>query len=100
MPVNWISSGRIRSLFNGSQYPALIANGSLVALPLRRTHLQKPSPHQGPLCTHSEVILYQSNEKSLFVIIHQYLKPDGSLGASGRPDPKRIKIDGEIYATH
>jgi hypothetical protein len=29
--------------------------------------------------------------------VHQYLRMDGSLGASGRPDPKMLYIDGVIY---
>ena len=29
---------------------------------------------------------------------YQYLRPDGTLGASGKPDPKRIRKDGKIWA--
>lgn len=34
-----------------------------------------------------------------FVIVHQYVLPDGSIGASGKPDSKRLKAGGKIYAT-
>jgi hypothetical protein len=27
-------------------------------------------------------------------IVHQYLLPDGRLGASGRPDPKQVIVPG------
>jgi hypothetical protein len=29
--------------------------------------------------------------------IHRYLRPDGTLGASGRPDPKRLVEGGVKY---
>jgi hypothetical protein len=31
-------------------------------------------------------------------IVHRYLRSDGSLGASGLPDPKRVLHEGVIYA--
>jgi hypothetical protein len=30
-------------------------------------------------------------------MVHQYLQPDGTLGASGQPDPKRLLHDGILY---
>lgn len=32
--------------------------------------------------------------------VHQYLKPDGTLGASGKPDPKSVFHEGTLYALH
>jgi len=32
-------------------------------------------------------------------LVHQYLRSDGTLGASGQPDPKRIVIGNVVYAT-
>jgi hypothetical protein len=29
--------------------------------------------------------------------VHQYLRTDGSIGASGRPDPKRLFEEGTLY---
>jgi len=29
--------------------------------------------------------------------VHQYLRPDGTIGASGKPDPKRVFINGTLY---
>jgi hypothetical protein len=29
--------------------------------------------------------------------VHQYLRPDGTIGLSGRPDPKEVYIDGVLY---
>jgi hypothetical protein len=30
-------------------------------------------------------------------IAHRYMLPDGSLGGSGKPDPKSVKHDGELH---
>lgn len=29
--------------------------------------------------------------------VHQFLQPDGTLGASQIPDPKELLVDGEIW---
>ncbi len=29
--------------------------------------------------------------------VHQYLRTDGTIGASGKPDPKRLYADGKLY---
>ncbi len=28
---------------------------------------------------------------------HSYLRPDGSIGGSGKPDPKLVVADGKLY---
>lgn len=30
-------------------------------------------------------------------VVHRYLRPDGTLGASGKPDPKRVLHAGVVY---
>ena len=51
-----------------------------------------------PLGTKSEIIIYyDSANKELYVKVHQYVLPDGTLGASGKPDPKAILLDGKMY---
>jgi hypothetical protein len=30
-------------------------------------------------------------------MVHQYLRPDGTLGASGLPDPKLVVHEGVVY---
>ena len=29
--------------------------------------------------------------------VHQYLRRDGTIGASGRPDPKELFVNGTLY---
>lgn len=30
-------------------------------------------------------------------LVHMFLRPDGSIGASGLPDPKWLFADGNVY---
>ncbi len=98
--IQWITKQALQELFNNSHYPQMIGAGQLTRTRLKQSHLQDPNPGQGPYCTYSESILYTSEDPNDFVIVHQYVRPDGTLGASGRPDPKKMKIKGQTYATH
>jgi hypothetical protein len=40
--------------------------------------------------TVSQRIFYYRQGK-LVAVVHQYIRPDGSLGGSGRPDPKWLR---------
>ncbi len=97
--VQWVEAQTIRDLFKESQYPERMRSGELNQEIIKRSHLQNPGQKRMPVCTHSEVLLYTSHDNKEFVIVHQYLKPDGTLGASGKPDPKKIRIGDGIYAT-
>ena len=55
--------------------------------------MKSPQPHQGPYCTHSQIIRFFDSTGLMVLEGHQYLRPDGSLGASGMFDPKRL-LDG------
>ena len=96
--VNWVTLDKIRALFNGSQYSQKIEKGLLQKIVLKKTLLQNPNEKGEPKGTYSEVILYKEQSTDFYAIVHQYSRPDGSIGASGKPDPKRLKIGGIIYA--
>ena len=42
------------------------------------------------------MVWYFSPEGQELALIHQYLLPDGTIGGSGRPDPKRMILDDEV----
>jgi hypothetical protein len=74
-----IQAGRIKAVVTGDRHPAL---------PLANE----------PFCTHSQEITYidpSSNDE--IARAHQYLRPDGKIGLSGLPDPKRVLLDGVWY---
>ena len=51
-----------------------------------------------PFCTESQTLVYRDNDGRAFARVHCYRRPDNSIGASGRPDPKSILgEDGVLY---
>jgi len=91
---------KLRELFNQSQYPELIQQNKLVK-EIVRSRLLQESTLLGkalPPGTKSEIIIYHDPaNKELYAKIHQYVLPDGALGASGKPDPKAILLEGKMY---
>lgn len=63
-----------------------------------------PSPKAGqPPGTRSQLVSYwESVGGSLtkVAVVHRYLRPDGTLGGSGLPDPKAVLHQGVLYAQH
>jgi len=96
--VKYISQESIRRMFNESQYPVMITDGLLMPKFLRNAHLEKPAERKEPYCTRSQTIRYSDNADHWVVEIHQYFRPDKTIGASGKPDPKRLRIGNTVFA--
>ncbi len=61
------------------------------------SHLTPASAKPGlPSCTLSQFITYKRDGQEL-ARAHQYKLRDGSIGGSGKPDPKRCVIQGKLY---
>ena len=95
----YVSATRLRQLFNESQYPELILQNQLEievdnSYLLSELALQEKSLPPGTI---SEIIRYRDLARNLYVMVHRYVLPDGSLGASGKPDPKAILLDGTMF---
>lgn len=45
----------------------------------------------------SQILRYEDENGIEVAIVHRYLRQDGTLAASGLPDPKRITVDGICY---
>jgi hypothetical protein len=43
------------------------------------------------------MVSYVDDAWNRIFLVHLYLRPDGSIGASGLPDPKWLYEDGEVY---
>ncbi len=58
-----------------------------------------PSPPLAdePICTKSQLLAYYDHDGNKVAEAHQYLRTDGTIGASGKPDPKEILHEGVIY---
>ncbi|HUG94250.1 MAG TPA: hypothetical protein VML55_25700 [Planctomycetaceae bacterium] len=89
----------VRDLFNREQFWEKVQKGELVAVLRSNRHPSKPRAPV-PHCTRSQILTYHdpaTNKK--LAMVHQYLQPDGTLGASGRPDPKFVVHNGIRYHT-
>ena len=84
-------------MFNNSQLPELIERGEITPRQLRDAHLEQPERVGESYCTRGQMLRYVDEGGTLLVEVFQYLRPDGSLGASGRPDPKRMRVGNEIW---
>jgi hypothetical protein len=95
-PVRQLSAPDLCERFNEGGYQQLAESGELQSRLLKDGH---PAPPRSgdPLCTRSQTLAYINAEGEKVAVVHRYLRPDGSLGASGRPDPKRLFEDGVLY---
>ena len=54
-------------------------------------------PGGPPDCSSEEILIYYDSIGNPVARAHQYKRPDGSIGASGRPDPIRLRDGDTIY---
>src|SRR6266700_671769 len=85
----------LRKLFNDGGYWELAKEGKL----LEKVYFEAPPQKRSgePPGTLSQIVAYLDGQGRQVAIIHQYLRKDGSLGGSGRPDPKKLFFKGNIY---
>jgi hypothetical protein len=93
----YITFEEIRQLFNESNYPALIRTGQLRPEYIRNQPLKDPLQKNEPAGTRSQIIRYRDRNGQWMVVVHQYLRPNGTLGGSGLPDPKRLRIGNTVF---
>ncbi|MDP2674350.1 MAG: hypothetical protein Q8Q00_05525 [Dehalococcoidia bacterium] len=74
----------------------MIANGELTKEVLSDRDLKKWRERGQEEGTRSQVLRYLDAEGQWLVEVHQYLRPDGTLGGSGTPDPKRLRLEDKI----
>lgn len=86
-------------IFNREQYWERVQRGELQTV-LLEEHIPQYVTKDIPAGTRSQMISYRDAADNEVARVHQYLKPDGTIGASGRPDPKRILFDGVLYRLH
>lgn len=86
----------LQQAFNEGQIEERATQGELTRIVWKRDH-SKHRPANCPLCTWSEAILYCDKAGNPIAIIHRYLRPNGTLGASGLPDPKKMVVDNEVW---
>jgi hypothetical protein len=91
-----MSAPELRRLFNEAGYWEQVNTGLLREVAMKERH-PSPEPSGEPACTRSQMISYRDRAGHEVARVHQYLRPDGTLGGSGKPDPKRLCHGGAIY---
>jgi hypothetical protein len=94
--VRRVSPQELRRLFNQNGYWQKVQSGEFTST-VDADRVPIPPPPGHPSGTHSQMISYFDDQGNRVARVHQYLRPDGSIGGSGRPDPKMLMIDGTIY---
>jgi hypothetical protein len=91
----YVSKQRLRALFNEGQYWTRSRNGEFSLEYI----YNKPAPAKAgqPRGTKSQIIAYINSNGEQIALVHQYLKPDGTLGGSGKPDPKELLVGEVLY---
>jgi hypothetical protein len=56
-----------------------------------------PDSPDEPPGTRSLTVSYVNDARERVFLVHLYLRPDGSIGGSGKPDPKWLFEDGVVY---
>jgi hypothetical protein len=96
-PPTRITPQEMRKLFNDNGFLEKVKRGELIESVRADRHPSLPLANE-PWCTRSQEISYievSSNEE--VARVHRYLRTDGSIGLSGRPDPKRLSLNGVRY---
>jgi len=85
----------MRQLFNDGRYWDKLKSGELTALVLQ-SRVSKSLPYETVEIL-SQMVSYRDSSGQEVARVHQYLRPDGTIAASGKPDPKRLLQEGILY---
>lgn len=94
-PIERISVDEMRQRFNGSGYWEKVKSGQWTAV-VMRSNVSSALPRETVEIT-SLMLSYRDEDGREMARVHQYERPDGSIAASGLPDPKRLFLDGTLY---
>ena len=86
----------MRRRFNEGKYLEKLTKGELISVVLEE-RVPKDLPPSEPAGTLSQMVSYRNTQDDEIARVHQYLRPDKRIGASGKPDPKRLLENGTLY---
>ena len=90
------TSELLRMLFNQAGIPERARRNELTIKIAEDRHPSPPLANE-PICTRSQIIAYYNQDGVKVAAAHQYLRPDGTIGLSGKPDPKLMLHNGILY---
>ncbi|MEK7992579.1 MAG: hypothetical protein AAB403_02135 [Planctomycetota bacterium] len=91
-----ISATELRKKFNDLDYAGRSDRGELRCVVEKQRHPSPPRARE-PTCTRSQMLAYFDRQGKRLALAHRYIRPDGKLGGSGKPDPKSLLIDNTLY---
>ena len=94
--VQLLSVHELRAKFNASHVMERIRSGVYTEIIRSNKHPSRTAARE-PFCTQSQIIHVVDAQGRRVASLHRYLRADGSLGASGRPDPKALLVGGVMY---
>lgn len=97
-PIN-VPPSILRQYFNNSELSHRIEAGELEPILLQDRHLTKPEERRQPepFCTRHQTKRYVNEDGIIILETTSYLRRDGTLGASGKPDPKRMLVGDRLW---
>jgi hypothetical protein len=96
IPIKTLSRKQMQELFHKHQLWERIQKKEFRLVPLRERHAN-PLKSGQVFCTYSQIVSFRNLADDEIIRAHQYKLPDGTLGASKKPDPLRVFIDGIIH---
>ncbi|MBW3578328.1 MAG: hypothetical protein KY462_11435 [Actinobacteria bacterium] len=91
MEQRYIDEWQLRRLFNEGEFYERMLGGELSAMKVDENRPSKAANQ--PAGTRSEEWLYDEGA-TVVARVHQYVLPDGTIGASGRPDRRLSSLMG------
>lgn len=84
-------------MFNEGRFLERVQSGELRAAVASQRTPSVVDDETIPAGSVSQEVRYYDQNNNEVARVHQYVKPDGTLGGSGMPDPKRLFVDGVKY---
>jgi hypothetical protein len=91
-----VTAEQLRAIFNNGGYWDQVKSGKLTTRTVA-DRVPKNLPPGFPAGTRSQLVQYIDAAGKVVAVVHQYLLPNGEIGASGKPDPKEVITDDYHY---
>lgn len=94
--LRFVPTNELRRAFSEGGYWEVELFGALRMVRKRDGHPSSDSSGE-PFCTRSQVVADYDADEVRVAVVHQYLRPDRTIGGSGRPDPKLLMLNGIVW---
>jgi hypothetical protein len=95
-PIVEADASELRQMFNDLRFAERAALGELAVRVKRGSEHPAPPASAEPPGAVSHSLEYFDGA-ALVAKAHEYLRADGAIGGSGKPDPKWLLVEGVIY---